>query len=50
MCSHAKYCDWGGVKPQSSLKQNPLNDGKVEGSQPLPRLDQKEIEPQPNHK
>ena len=29
-----------------SLKHNPLNDGKVEGSQPLPRLDKEEIEPQ----
>ena len=34
------------VKPQSSLKQNLLNDAKVEGSQPLPRLDKKEMEPQ----
>ena len=46
MCSHAKYCDWGVIKPQSSLKQNPLNDTKMEGSQPFPGLDQKEIEPQ----
>ena len=29
-----------------SLKKNPLNDGKVEGSQHLPRLDKNEFEPQ----
>ena len=29
-----------------SLKENPLNDGKVEGSQPLPRFEKNEFEPQ----
>ena len=34
------------IKPQLSLKKNLLNDGKVEGSQHLPRLDKNEFEPQ----
>ena len=34
------------LNPKTSLKQNLINDEKVKGSQPLPRLDKHEIGPQ----
>ena len=43
ICSHMEHCDWGVIKHQIPLKQNLINSEKVKSSQPLPRLDTREI-------